>query len=139
MCAVVHVRWTPVFLGACGCTYVLALGRGPLWSAHGRMCLLCVHVRVVLCGYLCVHLFRHASLTQCTLLKPHHAPTGTVASLRGRRPVIQALELAGGGTSSKHLALDVGGGGGGGGVDGTAAAVGGDREDEPLLATGRKR
>lgn len=52
--------------------------------------------------------------------------------LRGRRPAVQAMEMAGGG---KHMALDVGGGGGGGSATDGGAAAAGDREDEPLIGS----
>jgi hypothetical protein len=60
------------------------------------------------------------------------AASGGPATLRGRRPALQALELAGSG--SKHLAVDVGGSG-----DIGAASMSVDREDDPLLNSSRKR
>jgi hypothetical protein len=63
----------------------------------------------------------------------------SAASLRGRRAAAGALEMAGGGGggTKQHTTVDVGGGAADG-ADGCGAAAA-DREDEPLIPTGRGR
>ncbi len=66
-------------------------------------------------------------------------------SLRGRRPVMAGVEMGagggGGGGGGKHVALEVGGGGGAPAAsrEGGGATASGDREDDPLLNSNRKR
>jgi hypothetical protein len=59
--------------------------------------------------------------------------SAAAATLRGRRPALQTLEMAGSG--GKHLSVDLGSGGG----DVGGASMSGDREDDALLGSSRKR